>query len=123
VETVAVPSSGRYQAWIESNLSTEAQLWIDGRRIGSVSYQLASQGQYVQMGQLWLSRGRHKVAVIVPFKDKDGPGQEVVTQSFGPLMLEPESDSMRVAELAPSEARRLCGKRLDWIEIVRQVPR
>jgi hypothetical protein len=119
VGTLKVEGAGLYRAWIESNLSAEAQLIVDGRRVGSISYQLASPGEYVSIGELRLSRGSHKVVVWVPFDDELAPGTLLITQTLGPLMLEPASDSEAVAQLQPARARRLCGRRLDWIEIVR----
>lgn len=117
--TLRVPEAGRYTAVMESNLSTAAQLSIDGRRVGAQSYELAAPGQYIPMGHVRLAAGLHKVMVSVPFAENLAPGQTVITQTLGPLMLDPPSDTEAVAQVAPSQASTLCGKRLDWIEIVR----
>ena len=47
------------------------------------------------------------------------PGDGGTQRTIGPLVLQPPSDTQSVRYLDPTRARELCGKRLDWIEIVR----
>ena len=53
--------------------------------------------------------------------DTDGPhpGSGGPPFSFGPLTLSREDARDPVRTISPSDARTLCGKRLDWIEAVR----
>ena len=48
------------------------------------------------------------------------PAERLVDQTIGPLMLAPAGDrGPPLREVAPAHASTLCGRYLDWIEIVR----
>lgn len=117
VGVLTVQSAGRYEAWLKGSFSRPVQVSIDGRRIGSDSYELGSPGQTVPVGSLDLGAGSHQVSIAVP-ADNLAPGVALVNQTIGPLMLAPTSDTEPVGEVDPAHARSLCGRRLDWIEIV-----
>jgi hypothetical protein len=118
VGTVRVQASGRYTAWLQGSFSRPVQLWIDGRKIGSASYELGPPGQSVPIGELSLRAGSHRISIVVPGKSL-APGVTLANQTLGPLTLVPSSDAQPVGEVDPADARSLCGRSLDWIEIVR----
>jgi hypothetical protein len=116
--SIGIPSSGTYQLWLESSLSQRFRVLIDGRPVGSVSYELGPQGQFVRIGQVSLPAGRHRVEIVRP--PVNGlPGQDTTGMYLGPLMFVRGVDPPPVAGLAPGQARSLCGRSLDWLEIVR----
>jgi hypothetical protein len=116
--TVNVPSAGRYQVWLESALSQRFPVYIGHHYVGSVAYQLGPQGQFVRVGQVTLSAGKQPVTIIRP-SDNLAPGQDSTGMLLGPLMLVAGSDPPPVSQIDPSGARALCGRSLDWLEIVR----
>jgi hypothetical protein len=118
VGAIQVQGAGRYQAWLQGSFSRQIQLWIDGRRVGSKAFELGPPDQVVPIGELDLRAGAHEVVIVVP-EDNLAPGVERTNQTLGPLMLAPPSDIEQVRELDPAGARSLCGRSLDWIEIVR----
>jgi hypothetical protein len=63
------------------------------------------------------------VQILRPASDL-GPGNVVpgyagTGELLGPLMLVRDSNPPAVREIAPQQARSLCGQPLEWIEIVR----
>jgi len=113
-----IQSSGRYALWLRGSFSRQVQIRIDGRRVGSASYELGTPGQSVPMGELDLGAGAHQVSIVLPGEGL-APGEQVRHQTIGPLVLAPASGVEPVAEVQPAAARTICGRSLDWIEIVR----
>jgi hypothetical protein len=118
VGTVTVEQPGRYRAWLQGAFSRRVELWVDGRQVASQSFELGTPEQDVSFGTLTLRAGTHSISIYAP-PDGLSPGVALVNQTIGPLTFArlPERDG--VAEAAPSAARQLCGRRLDWVEIVR----
>jgi hypothetical protein len=118
VGRVQVQASGRYEAWLQGSFSEPVQVWIDGRKIGSASYELGPPGQSTEIGELELRAGTHRISIVVPHKGL-APGVTLANQTLGPLTLAPAAEAQPVGEVEPADARSLCGRSLDWIEIVR----
>jgi hypothetical protein len=118
VGTVDVASSGRYQAWLQGSFTRRIEVWIDGRKAGSQSYEMGPSGQGAVVGDVNLSAGAHQISIVVP-ADSAAAGENLFDQTIGPLVLTPSSAVEPVGEVAPANARSLCGQALDWIEIVR----
>jgi hypothetical protein len=118
VGAVEIRSSVRYEAWLEGSFSKQVQVWIDERKIASDSYEIGPHGQFVPMGRADLSAGAHKLSIVVP-GEALAPGGKTNDQNIGPLVLDPSSDTEQIAQVEPALARSLCGRALDWIEIVR----
>jgi len=118
VGTLNVPTSGRYQVWLEGSFSRKVEVWIDGRELGSESYELGPAGQGAVVGNLALRAGAHRISIVVP-GDSAAAGVNLINQTVGVLVLSPSPEVEPVGEVAPAAARSLCGRSLDWIEIVR----
>ncbi len=118
VGTVQVQRAGRYDAWLQGSFSQPVQLWIDGHRVGSASYDLGPPGHSVPIGELSLRAGTQKLSIVVPHNSL-APGVTLANQTLGPLTLAPSADAQPVDEVDPADARSLCGRSLEWIEIVR----
>jgi hypothetical protein len=116
--TLHAPSSGRYEVWLQGSFALRLRVVIDGRAVGSASYQLGPPGQATAIGQRVLRAGIHRVAIALP-PDNLAPGENLVDQTIGPLMLARAGDRGPLREVSPAHASSLCGRYLDWIEIVR----
>jgi hypothetical protein len=118
-----VPKAGRYQAWIMGSFGRETKVSVDGRPAGSVSYEIANSGAYVALDQIELKAGPHKLVVSRGGGDlHPGNGGNYVSNlvNLGPTVVSPvEADRRTVSYTAPRDYRELCGRRLDWIEVVR----
>jgi hypothetical protein len=113
-----VNTSGLYDVWLQGAFSERVEVRIDGREVGAPSYQLGTPDQVISIARVYLRAGVHAVSIAAP-GGGDSPGVKLFNQTIGPLMLAPAAEPEPVTEIAPSQARSLCGRSLDWIEIVR----
>ncbi|HAL27050.1 MAG TPA: hypothetical protein DCP25_09995 [Chloroflexi bacterium] len=87
---------------------------LDNREVGSVTSQLQNAGQCLNLGAVQLRRGTHRVSLIVSLRSlRPGTGGDGFP--LGPLLLQP---STRGELLAPARATTLCGRTLDWLEVL-----
>jgi hypothetical protein len=115
---VTVPEAGRYTAWLAGDWFGRASVSVDGREVGAKRAELNWPGLYTDLGSFELGPGPHSVALSY---DTGGwhPGSGGAPFSFGPLALSREDAREPMLRVAPSEARTLCGRRLDWVQAVR----
>ena len=115
---IDAPEAGRYTAWLGGDWFGRSTVIVDGREVGAKRAELNWPGLYTDLGSVELSAGPHTVDLAY---DTDGPhpGSGGPPFSFGPLTLSGEDARDPVETIPPSDARTLCGKRLDWIEAVR----
>jgi hypothetical protein len=119
--TVDVPRSGRYEVWLGGSFGERFVVSVDGRRAGSVSSQLGPLDQALNLGTIYLSAGRQPVQIMRPpsgFAPNDDDANPV-NRLVGPLMLVPDGPSAQVHQIAPRKASSLCGRSLNWLEVVR----
>jgi hypothetical protein len=115
--TIPVDQPGRYDVWLEGSFTQRLRVSIDGRRVGSIANEIGPPGQFARVGEVTLGRGNSPV-VIEHRGATLGPG-DATLELLGPLMLLPAGRPPAVSEITPERARSLCGRLLDWIEIVR----
>jgi len=119
---VSVPARGRYRLWLQGSFSRAVEVEVDGRRLGSLSYELGNPGQYLPVGEIDLEAGPHLVSIARGKGDlRPGNGGGYVSNAvhFGPLVFSSQANERReVRHVVPAEADRLCGRRLDWVEVV-----
>ena len=65
-----------------------------------------------------LPAGREPIRIRRPGNDLS-PGDGGMSRELGPIALTPLGEAPHVAFLAPDQVNRLCGRSLDWIEVVR----
>jgi hypothetical protein len=111
--TVSVPEAGDYTAWVGGDWFGLASISVDGREVGSRREELNWPGLYTDLGSVRLAAGKH----LVRIRYETGgwrPGSGGTPFSFGPDALS-RADKRDPVETA-AEPRRLCGRRLDWVE-------
>src|SRR5262249_24300695 len=113
---------GRYDVWAGGSFSQRFVVWVDRHRLGSVPLNIGPPGQYVRVGQVHLTRGDVPILIVRP-RNSLTPGENATTQSIGPVVLVRSGAAPSVQEIAPGQAQSLCGRELDWVEVVRQAPR
>ena len=113
--SVSVPTSGRYLVWIGGSFRDRMDVFVDGRRLGTVRHQLNNNGQYTQFGQAALRAGAHTVTLEYHGSDLR-PGSGGVQFPMGPLVLSTTTADLPVMYVQPSNAASLCGRNLDWVE-------
>jgi hypothetical protein len=116
---VEVPRAGRYQVWVQGRFDRALSVDVADRRVGKVGpRELGPAGQAFRIGAIDLQAGRAGIVVTRPDNDL-APGDAGTSRLLGPVILQPADDAQRVAEAAPDVYRGLCGRRLDWVEVVR----
>ena len=116
VGSVQVPVDGRWGVWLGGSYRDRLDASIDGRRITTVRGHLEHFGQYTDLGELGLARGTHSVVLRYGGRDLH-PGSGGAQFEMGPLVLSRTTAELPVTYVPPADAqRRLCGKRLDWVE-------
>jgi hypothetical protein len=90
---------------------------VDGREVDSIRHLLNNAGQYMPLGTVQISPGRHRVEVEVGGAGLL-PGSHGTAGSIGPMVLSRGRDAERTVAVAPAQASRLCGRQWDWIELV-----
>jgi hypothetical protein len=112
-----------YQLWLGGTFSRGFEVTVDGRRIGDISDALDPVGAYERVGApLDLSAGSHTITVIYHGESPFAPGSadtEVPTyDELSAVALSPPTSSAHYLTAAPAKAGELCGRSLDWIEVI-----
>lgn len=122
--TVRLPR-GRFDLWLEGEFGRRVSVRVGGRETGGVEYESGNPGQYFPVGRVDLAGGRKRVAMLQEGGDLrpgDGGGADSSLRHIGALVFSPpENERRAVRTVAPRSATRLCGRSLDWVEVV--VPR
>jgi hypothetical protein len=116
-----VRRSGRYEVWLDGSFGERFVVWVGRRLVGSVANELGPPDQALKLGTVYLRAGRQPVEIARPpsgFAPNDDDANPV-NRLVGPLMLVPDGPSAHVQELAPRKASSLCGRSLNWLEVVR----
>ena len=105
---------GRYEAWVQGSFGRDLHLYVDGSEIGSVRG-VQPPGQWHHAATVELERGEHKVRLQRPGGNlKPGDG---FRGAVGPVAFRATSPE-RLLRVPRSDARSLCGRQLDWVEVL-----
>lgn len=107
--------AGRYSFWLGGSFRDRMRLLIDGKVVADMRHWLSEAGEYTPFGSAVLTRGPHRVTLEYQGSDLH-PGSGGAQFGFGPLLLGRGGDDPPVAIVPSADARRLCGRNLDWIE-------
>jgi hypothetical protein len=114
--TVEVARAGRYGAWVAGSLGRSIEVEIDGRTVGAAKG-VNNVGQWLPAGEVSVGPGMHRVRLTRAGGNLE-PGDGYMGE-LGPLVLEPFGAEPGLKRFEPGQARRLCGRPWDWIELVR----
>jgi hypothetical protein len=113
--TLTVPRAARYGVWLGGAFRGRIELSIDGHVTRVARHELSHAGPWVPMGALSLGPGLHRA--VLKYDEGDlHPGSGGQPFPLGPLALARETINGPITYVPANEARRLCGKRLDWVE-------
>lgn len=114
---VTVP--GRYRVWLQGNFDRALSIYVAGHRVGRVGpRQFGAPGSFFSVGEIQLPAGPARVRIVRPQNNLE-PADGGTNRFLGPLVLDPVTDARQLRYLAPRDAGTLCGRRLDWLEVVR----
>jgi hypothetical protein len=119
VAQINVYGNQGYELWLGGSFSRGFEVSVDGHHLGRVKDELLSIGGYAPVGDVYLTPGVHVFALTYPHSDlTPGSGDNQQT-SLTAISLQPlRRPSAELLRVAPARARSLCGRSLDWIEIV-----
>jgi hypothetical protein len=116
---VSIATPGVYDFYLQGSTRNRLTLLVDGNEVGSVEEQLNEARQFLSFGAARLGAGRHEVEIVLDGQGL-GPGSGGPPEPIGPLVLSPRAAEDPAVDTVPSaDARRLCGRRLDWAEALR----
>jgi hypothetical protein len=120
--TLRLAAAGRFALWLGGSFGRPFELTIDGRRIARAGVGLSGRGEYVELrAAVALAAGDHAVR-IARVGGALGPGSgDGASRRLGPLVAAPAAprEAPAVRHVAPRGWRSLCGRTLDWVEVVR----
>ncbi len=113
-----IRTAGRYDLWLGAYVDRPLHVFVDGRQVGAPSRQSGDDGTMVNVANLQLTAGHHTIALL---RDGGGvgPGDNAGALVDG-IVLEPAGAAQdeTVRTVAPGAWRTLCGRPLDWVEVV-----
>jgi hypothetical protein len=113
--TTRVPAAGRFTLWLGGSFRRTVAVIVDGHAVDSVTEQLNNNDQWTPLGAVTLTEGTHAIALRYGGSPL-APGSGGLAFAMGPLVLSTSTAELPVTFVAPSDARSLCGRRLDWLE-------
>jgi hypothetical protein len=112
--TIRVARGGRYRVWLKGEFGREVRVYVNGRRVGAVSYQSGNDGNYASPIEATLEAGRNRLAIergggtLRPGDGMPGALRAIV---FEPVGLETDVRSVDVRGW-----RKACASPVDWVE-------
>jgi hypothetical protein len=127
---IAIPSSQTYEMFLGGAFGRGFEVRVDGRKLGRVKDQLSGFIAYIPVGRVYLTAGVHTFEYVYPHADlTPGNGETLGSGEFAPdgrftslsaVLLQPlQYPPSELISVAPSEATRLCGRPLEWVELVK----
>ncbi len=114
-----VGADGKYRVWVGGSFSSTLTASIDGKQVGQQRNQSEWPGNFLYFGFKDLTPGPH-VLVIRHSGPDWGPGSAAVQPfGLGPFVIARATDTRQVTIVQPKDAHSLCGRTLDWIEVLR----
>jgi hypothetical protein len=126
---IAIPSSQRYELFLGGSFGRGFEVRVDGRKVGRVKNELAGFTALVPVAEVYLTAGIHKFEYTYPHADlTPGSGEtigagvfasDVRFTSLNAVVLQPlQFPPSELISASPAEASRLCGRPLEWVEVV-----
>jgi hypothetical protein len=116
---LSLTAAQRYAVWLGGSFARGFEVSVDGRRLGRVKDQLSMLGQWVQLGDVALAAGPHEVDVRFPPADLTPGSGDARNTLLDAIALAPAGgDAGQMLTVAPARAGQLCGRSLDWVEVV-----
>jgi hypothetical protein len=120
-----LPRGGRYHMWMEGTVGRPIEFFVDGRKVGKISYENRYPNQFIEFATSDLGAGRHTLTLKRgngTLHAGSGDDIDPDTRSFGPIVLQPVGSQSYKLQVAPaSAAQRICTAPVgyEWMEVLR----
>jgi len=114
--TITVPADGEYDVFLGGSARGEVSLEIGGIEVGSIRNRLNNNAQYIEFDRTELAAGEQEFKMTYEKGGVLRPAVGGYPFGLGPVVVSPVQDQAPVVSVPASQARELCGQRLDWIE-------
>jgi hypothetical protein len=114
--TVDLPTGDRYDAWVAGSFQGRLELLVDGLLVATARWEANHDAPLVPLAELRLDRGPHHMTLH--YRGADSRAGSGAPARIGPLMLATPAPVRPVVYEDPARARELCGRSLDWIEVL-----
>jgi hypothetical protein len=119
VAHIVLPDTQTYELWLGGLFSRGFRVAVDGRPLGLVANQIFDIDGYVPVARLDLKAGVHTVSITYPRAGLGpGSGDNSYTTLDEIAFQQLERPATQTLQVPPSQAGTLCGRPLDWIEVV-----
>jgi hypothetical protein len=116
---IAVASEQTYELSLDGSFGRGFDVSVDGRDVGKVKDELSLFSGYVHVANVFLAPGVHTFTFTYPHADlAPGSGANNEFTILNAIALEPQSPPSELISADPRQTARLCGRPLDWIEVV-----
>jgi hypothetical protein len=116
--TVELPAGGRYLIWLRGEFGREVRVYVDGRRVGALSYESGNDGNYGSPIEVSLEPGRHRLRL-----ERGGgslrPGDNM-PGALRAVVFEPAGIDTEPRVVPAADWREACERVVDWVEVVRR---
>jgi hypothetical protein len=111
--------SGRYDVWMRGSVERAVTIRVDGRDAGRIFDALSPRRSPMHAGTVTLDGGTHDVELVVGGGSL-APGDGGINRVVGPVLFTPAGDptNVPVQTIAVDRWRSLCGRSLDWAEVL-----
>ena len=117
--TLEIAQRGRYEGWLAGGFRGRLEVLVDGTVILDERHKLVWSGHGRMTDAITLEAGTHTVEYRYSGPDWH-PGSVGVQFGFGPLVMGTQTAAdVAWSSVEPVEASTLCGRRLDWLAVVR----
>jgi len=118
VASVKIDRPGRYGVWLGGSFRDRLRVDVDGLPLATLHYRLNDSGDYTAVGSNILAEGAHTVRLHLSATHLR-PGGGGYPFGLGPLLLTTATAAdASVTYVDAADARSLCGRRLDWVDVV-----
>jgi hypothetical protein len=122
VAHVEIPTGPhRYQLWLGGSFARGFNVSVNGRRVGSISNEINNNGDYNMVGSpIELGAGVATIDITYPQPTlaPGGDEDEADYTALSEIALQQLGTPSALLRVKPSQAATLCGRSLDWIEVV-----
>src|SRR4029077_11802801 len=118
VSHIAVASAQTYELWLGGSFERGFEVRVDGKPAGRVKDQLSTIDGYIHLADVFLTPGVHTFSFSYPAANLAPGSAGRGLTSLQAIVLQPRTPRSALVRVAPGQASALCGRSLDWIEVV-----